>query len=83
MHECQSCKKAEVWFETDGSQVFMNLNRVATEDDLENDHLLEYEGQTVEAIRLEVVFCPYCGNKIGSTDGVVPGFQHFNFGRKK
>lgn len=83
IHECSSCSNAELCFEAEDSCVFLNLNRVATEEDLENDHLLESEGQTIETVKLEVAFCPYCGKKLSSGDRVVaPTFQHFNFGRK-
>ena len=84
IHECSSCLQAECWFEVEDSHVFMNLNRVATEEDLENDHLLEYEGQTIETVRLEIAFCPYCGEKLSSDIGIVtPSFWHLNLGSKK
>ena len=84
IHNCLSCSLAEAWFEEDGSDVYLNLNRVATEEDLENDHYLEYEGQTIETVKIRVAFCPYCGEKLSSDKGVVvPQFQHHSFGSRK
>lgn len=84
IHDCPSCSLAEAWFEEDGSDIYLNLNRVATEEDLEIDHYLEYEGQTIETVKILVAFCPYCGQKLGSSDRVVvPQFQHHNFGGRK
>lgn len=85
IHNCSSCcTLAETWFEEDGSDVYLNLNRVATEEDLESDHYLEYEGQTIETVKLQVVFCPYCGQKLArGKEVVVPQFQHHDFGSRK
>ena len=84
IHNCSSCSLAETWFEEDDSDVYLNLNRVATEEDLENDHYLEYEGQTIETVKIRVAFCPYCGEKLSSGKKVVvPQFQHHNFGSRR
>ncbi|WP_240776358.1 hypothetical protein [Nitrincola alkalilacustris] len=84
IHNCSSCSLAEIWFEEDGSDVYLNLNRVATEEDLESDHYLEYEGQTIETVQIQVAFCPYCGQKLVSgKEAVVPQFQHYNFGGRR
>ncbi len=84
IHNCSSCSLAEVWFEEDGTDVHLNLNRVATDKDLEMDHYLEYEGQTIETVKICVAFCPFCGHKFGSGDKVVvPQFWHHNFGSRK
>lgn len=84
IHDCPFFLHAEAWFEEDGSDIYLNLNRVATEKDLESDHYLEYEGQTIETVKIRVTFCPYCGEKLGGSDEVVvPQFQHFSFGGGK
>lgn len=84
VHDCSSCHLAEVWFEEDGSDVYLNLNRVVTEEDLEMDHYLEYEGQTIETVRIRVTFCLFCGQKLGGGERmVVPQFQCHNFGGRK
>ena len=84
IHNCSSCSLAEVWFEEDESDVYLNLNRVATEEDLQSNHCLEYEGQTIETVQIQVAFCPYCGQKLASGKKVVvPQFQHYNFGGGK
>ena len=84
IHNCSSCSLAETWFEEEGSDVYLNLNRVATEKDLGMDHYLEYEGQTIETVRITVAFCPFCGQKLGSSENpIVLEFQHHNFGGRK
>ncbi|SEP66401.1 Antitoxin Phd_YefM, type II toxin-antitoxin system [Ectothiorhodospira magna] len=84
IHECSPCSLAEVWFDEDDGNIYLNLNRVATEEDLENDSYLECEGQTIETVQIQVAFCPYCGEKLSvGKEIVVPNFQHYNFGRKK
>ena len=84
LHKCSSCLLAEVWFEEDDSNIYLNLNRVATEADLESDHYLEFEGQTIETVQLQVSFCPYCGEKLSiDNEIVVPKFQYHNFGGEK
>lgn len=84
IHECASCSLAEVWFEEDESDVYLNLNRVATEEDLEMDHYLECVGDIIETVSILVVFCPFCGQKLSSKDNpIVPWFQHHNFGCRK
>ncbi|MFC6672471.1 hypothetical protein [Marinobacterium aestuariivivens] len=84
IHSCPSCSLGEVWFEEDGPDVYLNLNRVATDEDLERDHYLEYEGQIIEIVKIQVAFYPYCGEKLTSgKEVVVPQFQHHNFGGRK
>lgn len=84
IHECRSCSLAELWFEADDSKVFLNLNRVATEEDLEKDHLPESVGQTIESVQIEIAFCPYCGSKLTESEQVVvPNFNHFSLGGNK
>lgn len=84
IHNCVSHSLVEVWFEEDGSDVYLNLNRVATEEDLESDHYLEYEEQIIETVKIRVAFCPYCGQKLSSGKEVaVPQFQYHNFGGRR
>ncbi|WP_082830020.1 YgiT-type zinc finger protein [Ectothiorhodospira sp. BSL-9] len=84
IHNCPSCSLAEIWFEEDGSNVYLNLNTVATEEDLEADHYLEYEGQTIETVQIQVAYCPYCGERLANRREVfVPQFQYYNFGGKR
>ena len=83
IHKCSSCSFAEIWFEEDGFDVYLNLNRIATEEDLENDHYLEYVGQTIETVKIQVAFCPYCGEKLAGDNEVVPQFQYHKFGGGK
>ncbi len=70
IHSCTSCSLAEVWFEEDGPDVYLNLNRIATEEDLEQDHYLEYEGQIIAVVRADLFsrFHPLHGQTSASTD---------------
>ena len=80
IHNCPSCSYAEVWFEKNRSDVYLNLNKVATAVDLEKDHFLEYEGQTIETIKIQIAYCPYCGQKLASDNAIFePQFQYHNF----
>ena len=45
----------------------VSLSKLATEEDLENNHHLEYEGELVEQVRVPISFCPYCGTKLVSS----------------
>ena len=79
-HDCFTVSLADVWFEEDGSDVYLNLNRVVTEVDLEENHLLECEGQIIETVKIGIVFCPFCGEKLGVSEQlIVPQFQYHNF----
>ena len=44
----------------------LNIYRTATEKDLEANHYLEEEGQTIWHTSVEILACPYCGT--GLTD---------------
>jgi len=67
IHDCSSCSLAEVWFEEGDSDVYLNLNEGGAEEDPEAIHYLEYEGQTIESVRICVTFCPLCGQKLASS----------------
>jgi hypothetical protein len=44
------------------------VRREATENDLQNNHILEEEGETLWETHLEIVHCPYCGEKLFKLD---------------
>lgn len=52
--------------------------RCATNEDLENNHILEYEEQTMEQVVIPIAFCPYCGEKLMDTIPEV-SFQYHDF----
>ena len=84
IHDCSSCSLAEVWFEEDGFDVYLNLSRIATKEDIEENHYLEYEGQAIETVKIRLAFCPFCGQKLASDEKlVVPQFQYYNFSGRK
>ena len=72
----------EAWIENDEGEWLLNINRVATEQDLEENHHMEEVGQTVQHVAINVLFCPYCGKKLnGTQDDLVPSFQHNYFSK--
>jgi YgiT-type zinc finger domain-containing protein len=84
IHNCASCSLGDIWFKEDGFDVYLNLNRIATGKDVENDHYFECEGQIIEIVKVQVVFCPYCGEKLAGDKEIVElQFQHHNFGGRK
>ena len=40
------------------------IRREATEEDLEENHFLEEEGETLWETTLEILFCPFCGKSL-------------------
>jgi hypothetical protein len=82
VHECKHMKAAEAWVEGKRGNWTLNINRVATESDLEENHYLEYVGQTIEHVALSILFCPYCGEELGQPKPkFVPSFQHNDFSK--
>ena len=37
----------------------VHSNREATKSSIEEDHRLEYMGETIESVTIEVCYCPY------------------------
>lgn len=70
LHECESLpggvrivfsmdhveRKAMVWR--------MFIRREAKIEDLEDNHYLEEEGETIWETSIEIVFCPFCGEQL-------------------
>ena len=82
VHKCNLMEKAEVWVEIDEDEALLNLNNVASEQDLEENHYLEEVGQTKEHVILNILFCPYCGEKVkeGNSE-FIPVFTHNDFSK--
>lgn len=65
----------EVWIEKGEGEYRLNINHVATEQDLDENSYLEEVGQTIYSVVLNVRYCPYCGVKLGEGSGEpVPTF---------
>lgn len=55
-HEDSSFRDHAVWQ--------MWITREANEEDLEENHYLEEIGQTIWQTKVEISFCPYCGQSL-------------------
>ncbi|KGJ98570.1 hypothetical protein [Thalassotalea sp. ND16A] len=81
-HKCESMALAEAWIEKSGRYWVLNINSVATEQDLEDNHYLEEIGQTIRQVTIQIKFCPYCGFKLSkSRNNVIPGFELHDFSK--
>ncbi|WP_027851781.1 hypothetical protein [Marinospirillum insulare] len=79
-HRCESLKLAEAWYEVVEGDFFLNLIRVATENDVQENHYLEEEGQVIEAVTIPVLYCPYCGERLEESGASLsPSFIHQDF----
>ena len=80
IHQCESMILAEAWIEAVQGEFRLNLNRIATEEDLEENHDLEEIGQTIGHVAINILYCPYCGEKlIEGSKGFVPSFVYNDF----
>jgi len=80
-HHCKSMDYGEVWIEEDDC-CYLNINHIATEQDLEENHYLEEEGQTIDAVALNVLYCPYCGEHLDEKrDEIVPMFRFLDLSK--
>jgi NADH pyrophosphatase NudC (nudix superfamily) len=81
-HQCSSMTLAEAWIEKNDQAWLLNINKTATEQDLEENHYLEEVGQVIYQVAVNVNFCPYCGSKLdGSDDNCIPSFELHDFSR--
>ena len=82
VHRCKSMDLAEIWLEISEGECVLNINRVATEEDLEQNSYLEEVGQIIEFVGINVKFCPYCGEKIHEPSSeFIPSFSYSNFSK--
>lgn len=73
-------KFAEVIIEVVDGQAQLQLNQVATERDLEENHYLEEIGQIISTLIVNVKFCPYCGENLTQNNNPAePWFEHHSF----
>jgi len=70
-HLCSSLDESSVEIFVENDHWIVSLSKLATEDDLENNHYLEHEGELVEQVRVRISFCPYCGLKLASSEKLV------------
>lgn len=82
LHRCENMPLTDIWYERNQDSIILNINRVATEQDLLENHYLEEVGQAVESIGVEVIFCPYCGKKLDTTNKfLAPSFTYHDFSK--
>ena len=67
-HKCESMLLAEAWIKNSVRGCILNINRTATEQDLEDNHHLEEVGQTIYQVAVNIKFCPYCGCKLDTSE---------------
>jgi len=81
-HQCKSIRQAEAWIDKDEGEYWLNINHVATQQDLEENSFLEEEGQTTDSVVLNVLYCPYCGVKLDeSRYETIPTFTFHDFSK--
>lgn len=82
VHQCKSMEAVEAWVENNQGEWLLNINHVATEQDLEENHYLEEVGQTVEHLAISILFCPYCGEKLDKIqNNIIPEFIHNDYSK--
>ena len=86
-HKCNSLPKSGIYlhFDDEVPAWTLNIQKEATESDLEENHHLENIGDTLWLTSLNILYCPYCGEQLpglGSIDKASYGyFQHNDFSR--
>jgi NADH pyrophosphatase NudC (nudix superfamily) len=81
-HNCESLLLAEAWIENRDDNHILNINQIATEDDLEKNHHLEEVGQTIFQVAINIKFCPYCGEDLKHPKNeIVPEFKLYDFSK--
>jgi hypothetical protein len=86
-HICNSLPKSGVYlhFDDEVPAWTLNIQKEATESDLEENHHLENVGDIIWLTSLNVLCCPYCGEQLPgleSADKTSYGyFQHNDFSR--
>jgi hypothetical protein len=75
-------KSVEAWIANNQHEWVLHINHVATEQDLEENHYLEEIGQTIDNVTINVLFCPYCGEKVDERQtNITPSFKHNDFSK--
>ena len=86
-HDCDSLPKngVYIYIEDDDPAWTLNIQKEATESDLEENCHLENIGDTIWVTRIGILNCPFCGEKLPELDSVDPGsyghFQHNDYSR--
>ena len=77
IHRCENMNSAEAWIEYAQGEYLLNLNRVASEKDLEENNHLDEVGQTIDHVSINIKYCPYCGESfVPDGSGFTPSFVY-------
>ena len=79
MHSCPTMLTTDAFIELQDGELLLTLSKVATAEDLENNHYLNFEGELKEQVAIPVAYCPYCGERLTSTSVAEATYQHFKF----
>ncbi len=86
-HSCNALPKSGVYlhFEDAVPAWTLNIQKEATESDLEENHYLENTGDVIWSTHLNILFCPFCGMRLPGLESVISDhfgvFQHHDFSR--
>ena len=86
-HDCDSLPKSGVYIylEDDDPTWTLNIQKEATESDLEENCYLENIGDTIWVTRIGILYCPFCGENLPELESVDPDsyghFQHNDYSR--
>ncbi|MBL4680162.1 MAG: hypothetical protein JKY88_05495 [Pseudomonadales bacterium] len=81
-HSCKSTEHGEAWIVKEDDEWHLNINHVATEQNLEENGYLEEESQTIDSVVLNVLYCPYCGERLSEgKDETIPSFTFHDFSK--
>ena len=86
-HNCDSLPKSGVYIyiEDNDPAWTLNIQKEATESDLEENSHLENIGDIIWATQIGILYCPFCGEKLAVLESVDPysygHFQHHDYSR--
>jgi hypothetical protein len=86
-HTCNSLPKPGVYlhFDDEVPAWTLNIQKEATESDLEENHHLENIGDIIWLTSLNILYCPYCGEQLPGLVSINKSnygyFQHNDFSR--
>ena len=86
-HKCNSLPNSGVYlhFDDEVPAWTLNIQKEATESDLEENHHLENIGDIIWLTSLNILYCPYCGEQLPGLVSINKSnygyFQHNDFSR--
>ncbi|PMH44495.1 hypothetical protein BCU68_03050 [Vibrio sp. 10N.286.49.B3] len=82
-HSCQFLiSKNSIAIYKEESTWTLSLYKEATEEDLESNHYLEMVGELIEKIKVPIIHCPYCGEKLeGELEIDRPLYQYIDYSK--